>query len=442
MNATMNRQNIIHLDGDLKTKHLLMFWGNLALMWLIMALEMPIVNAQVARLPDPTLNLAAFGVAFSLALIIEGPIIQFLSLGAARSRCKKNYQKLMKFAHVLNFGLMGVHGLIAIPAIYFPLVEGVMNIPSDIAEASWRPFLFLLFWTPAIGYRRLWQGVLIAYNKSSYLPFTMGMRLLATVIALFGLGSTGYFTGAEVAALALPISVIVGMITAGIVVKKTVVVPVNDTIPPVTWKELFLFYTPLSISSFITMANRPVVAWGIALFPKTLESLAVWPVVLSFAFIFQSLTSALQELVIVLVKSGKSKQIVQRFSLQISILVTVACVVIAATPIAEWYMAEVQDLPAELLPLTTLPLILMGITPFLAGVISWLRGYNILLGETRIVAIEGGIFLAALFIGFWALTPITSMNGVVAASWVTIIAMGAEIICLQFFGTKKGVPNL
>ncbi len=437
MGTKIDRDSIINMDGDLRTKHLLLFWINLALMWLIMGLEMPIVNATIARLPNAKENLASFGVAFSIALIIEGPIIQFLSLAAAKSRCQKNYKMILKFAHILNFGLMGVHGIIAIPPIYYGLVEGVMNIPSDIAQQSWRPFLFMLFWTPAIGYRRLWQGILLAHNKSKYLPFTMAMRILAVTIGLIALVSINMFTGAEVAAIALSFSVCMGMVATALVVKKTVTIPQDPTIPLLSWKELLSFYIPLGISSFISMANRPVIAWGISLFPKTLESLATWPVVLSFVYLFQSLTSALQEMTIVLVKSPASQRIVHRFSLQLSIVISGFYLMVAFTPIGTWYMATVQGLSSELLPFTTLPLMILSFSPLLTGVICWLRGYNILRGNTRIVAIEGAIFVGGLFISFWGLMQVQTITGVTAAAIVTVIAMTCEIICLRFFGAKQ-----
>ena len=52
-----------------------------------MGLELPLVSAVVARLPDPTVSLAAYGgVVFPLALLIESPIIMLLSASTALAR--------------------------------------------------------------------------------------------------------------------------------------------------------------------------------------------------------------------------------------------------------------------------------------------------------------------------------------------------------------------
>ena len=45
----------------------------------MMAVEGPYLAAVVARLPDPTLGLAAYGVAIALAVLMEAPVIMLLS---------------------------------------------------------------------------------------------------------------------------------------------------------------------------------------------------------------------------------------------------------------------------------------------------------------------------------------------------------------------------
>lgn len=52
-----------------------LLWFPLAVMWIFMAVEQPGVNAVIARLPQAKEHLAAYGVTFSFALIIESPKI-------------------------------------------------------------------------------------------------------------------------------------------------------------------------------------------------------------------------------------------------------------------------------------------------------------------------------------------------------------------------------
>ena len=62
------------------------FWLPLAATWLMMATEGPFLAAVIARLADPTYNLAAFGVAYALALVVEAPIIMMMNVPCRLAR--------------------------------------------------------------------------------------------------------------------------------------------------------------------------------------------------------------------------------------------------------------------------------------------------------------------------------------------------------------------
>ncbi len=71
--------NAINSSGVLSSSKIFKFWLPLAATWLMMSLEGPFIAAIIARLPEPKFNLAAYGVAFSFALIIEAPVIMIMS---------------------------------------------------------------------------------------------------------------------------------------------------------------------------------------------------------------------------------------------------------------------------------------------------------------------------------------------------------------------------
>ena len=57
----------------------------LALSWLLMTTEVPLINAFLARGEEAELSLAAFGVAFAVVLVVEAPIMMVLELSIALS---------------------------------------------------------------------------------------------------------------------------------------------------------------------------------------------------------------------------------------------------------------------------------------------------------------------------------------------------------------------
>ena len=100
---------------ELTQKRIFWFWVPLAAMWLIMSAEQPSLTAIVSRLPEATKNLAAWGLTFSFALIIESPVIMLLTAGTALATHKQSYQRLLRFTHALALGLTVLHLLLALP---------------------------------------------------------------------------------------------------------------------------------------------------------------------------------------------------------------------------------------------------------------------------------------------------------------------------------------
>ena len=89
-------------------------WWPLAASWMLMSLELPAVSAIIARLPYPTINLAAYGgIVFPISLIIEAPIIMLLAASTALSKDYASYQKLRRFMMLAGGSLTLLHILVA-----------------------------------------------------------------------------------------------------------------------------------------------------------------------------------------------------------------------------------------------------------------------------------------------------------------------------------------
>ena len=245
---------------------ILKLWLPLAVMWLIMGVEQPIINAVIARLPAAKENLAAFGVTFAIALIIEGPIIQLLSAGTALADNISNYRKLLTFMHIMGIGLTLIHLILAVTPLFNGLLSKVMGIPDSVIAKSRLSFIFLIPWSAAIGYRRLWQGVLIRYKKTKAITITMLIRL-ATIVIVMGTGlATHFLEGADLAGLALSLGVISGALMSYIFVRPIVreKIPSSPKAAEVLgWNRILRFYFPLALTSFITLAARPILTAGL-----------------------------------------------------------------------------------------------------------------------------------------------------------------------------------
>ena len=131
-------------------------WFPLALSWLMMGIELPLLSAVVARLANPEVNLGAYGgVVFPLSLLIEAPIIMLLTASTKLSRDLASYKKLWRFMMIAGGGLSALHLLVAITPLFDWLVGGLLGVEDDILEASRLGMIIMTPWTWAIAHRTI-----------------------------------------------------------------------------------------------------------------------------------------------------------------------------------------------------------------------------------------------------------------------------------------------
>ena len=147
------------IDRKLNYKTIFFFWLPLASTWLMMAIEGPFLAAIIARLPDPKFNLAAFGVAFSFALIIEAPIIMIMSASTVLVKDKVSFEKLRNYTFILNIIITIIMLFILIPPVFYYITMDLINLPVAIARLTYIATFILLPWPGFIGYRRFYQGI-------------------------------------------------------------------------------------------------------------------------------------------------------------------------------------------------------------------------------------------------------------------------------------------
>jgi hypothetical protein len=402
------------------------FWLPLAAMWLMMAIEQPTIAAVITRLPAPELNLAAFGVTYSLALIVESPIIMLLTAATALARGKQSYERLLHFTHILAVGLTALHLSIALTPLYGLIVGGLIGAPVEIIEPSRRAFLLMTPWSAAVAYRRLWQGVLIRFNRTKVVPLTIAARLSVSIVILTTSLVLHRFPGASVGGLALSLGVTAAALAAYGFARSTVREHLSQPSPedrPFAWRNLLEFYVPLALTSLIGLVGQPVLSIGLARAPQPLASLAVWPVIMAFLFLGRSMAMSFQEVAVALLVDGRSFEQLRRFAMGLALALASLLALVAVTPAAHLWFQKVSGLPAELVTLAIMPTIILSLVPGLQTLISWQRGVLVHVNSTRIITQAVGlnmIVLVTVMLSAGALLP-------VAGATLASIALTASV---------------
>jgi hypothetical protein len=363
---------------SLSLRKIVRTWWPLAASWLLMGAEGPAISAVIARLPDPRINLAAYGgVVFPLALIIESPIIMLLSASVALSKDWASYRKIRTYMMVAGASLTGLHILIAFTPLYYVVVRGIMGAPEAIVEPARIGLQIMLPWTWTIAYRRFNQGVLIRFGHSRLVGAGTIIRLSADLVVLLTGLAIGTVPGIVVGTLAIAAGVTSEAIFAGIKVQPVLrdqVRPAPAVEPALTYRAFFAFYIPLVLTSLLSLIVQPMGSAALSRMPGAISSLAVWSVVTGLVFMVRSLGIAFNEVVVALLDEPGARHMLQLFTRILVVGTTAILLLVAATPLSTIWFGTVSALPPDLVALAVAATWLALPMPGLSSLQSWFQG--------------------------------------------------------------------
>lgn len=423
------------------------FWVPLAATWLMMSVEGPFLSALIARLPQEKFNLAAYGVAFSLALIIEAPVIMMMSASTALVKGRQSFIKLRNFTFALNTAMTLIMLIFLIPDIFEFITIYLIGLPQNVSDLTHLACMLLLPWPGAIGYRRFYQGILINANLTRRVAYGTIIRLMAMSITATVLFLYFDVPGVVVGASALSAGVVAEALATRFMVFATVknlAANPDITEEKTGYLQIINFYYPLALTSTIALAAHPMVAFFVGKSRFALESLAVIPVINALVFIFRSLGLSYQEVGISLIgERFVNFQVLRKFAIILGSIVAGTLLIISFSPLAEFWFRAVSGLSPELTEFAITPLRIIAVIPGLSVLLSWQRAMQVNTRRTAPVTfatiIEVGLIVLILWIGI----SLFDLVGAVAAA-IAIISgrIGANLyLMIPYFKITGELKN-
>ena len=393
----------------------------------MMSVEGPFLSAIIARMVSPKFNLAAYGVAFSFALIIEAPVILLMSASTALVKGRHSFIKLRNFTYFLNTIVTILMLVLVFPPLFYSISIGLINLPVEVAKLTHLAIIILIPWPGAIGYRRFYQGILIRNNLTRRVAYGTVVRIPTMSITALYFYLFTKVDGVVVAASALSIAVtseaIASKFMAGKIIKKLKSGDnEQDDNSQLTYRDIYRFYYPLALTSLLTLGVQPMVTFFIGQSRMALESLAVLPVIVFFVFIFRSFGMSFQEVGIALLGKKKEgyKQL-KRFVLIVGSVVVLALGVIAFTPLSKIWFHNVSGLSTELTELARIPLMILVLIPGTSFLLSFQTAILVEARNTKPISIATGIEFSTIILVLIISIKYFSAVGVVAAVLAFII---------------------
>jgi len=434
-------------DDTTSLRTIFRLWLPLAVSFELMMLEGPAVQGAIGRLADPALHLAAWGLTMSLSLLIESPVILLLATAIALVHDADSYRALRRFTLVLAAGCTALTGLLAFTPLFDAIAGHVLGQPPAIVHQARPALQIMLLWTAAIAWRRFYQGVLVRFGQTRLVSRGTAIRLGAAVIVAWLLARDGTIPGAQVAAWAIITAVVVEALAttwfALPVVRRDVLLPPvrrSPANPPLTQRAIWRFHAPLAATTLLTLLAQPLTAAALARLPNPAATLAAWPVVFLVLLVLRGGGLALQEIAVAQARQNPTAPPVhlRRFTLFVGAITSGATVLIAFTPLLDWYLGRAIELPRDLWPLVRVGVGVGVLLPFVTALGSYVRGQLMAAGATSAVyrgmAVNLALHVSLLALGVWLRLP----GMWVAASGFTLAA-AAEVAYLSRVAARLDV---
>ena len=414
-------------------RKVLVFWLPLAFAWWLMTIEGPILQGVISRKPDSETQLAAFGLLFTLQILIETPIIMLLATSNALARNRHAYRLLWRFMMCLNLLITLVALLMAFTPLLDLYLGGLLRIPAHIIAATRPGMQVMVLWGAFIGFRRFHQGIIIRFGHTRYVGLGTVLRVLVSGGTALALGALTNLAGAAIGGAALMLAVIAEALYIWRVARPDVAsllaTPLRAGQRALTYGKATQFHLPLAITSLLTMLVHPAIERGLASTAAAEQSLAAWPVVFSILLTMRAGGMAYQEVVLSLNDSESHHRSLRIFTLRLGGSLSLFMLIFAFTPLIHVYLTKILGVPAHLHTLITLGAQVGVLLPLLTTLHSYFRALLMLSYRTSAIyqAIGLGFVLTTLVV--WGGIGL-GMEGILAAALGLSLGHMVELLYL------------
>lgn len=427
------------LTGDpLTLRRLLAIYVPLALSWIMMAAEMPICTRFVNSLPDNRIQTAALLVLLSIALFIESPVIDLLATSTTLAKTRSHFESIRRFTVWLMAWTGVVHLLIAATPLFDFMMLGVLGQSREVAEAVRIPMLIMVPWSPAIGWRRHVQGVLIRNGVTKPIGLGTGVRVSTIIVVCLAGYLTHRIPGAQVAALALTSSVVAEAVfihVAGLrALGNMEWQPEDET--RLGRKELLAFHLPLTFSTMVMLTAMPATSSALGHSPDRILAMNSWQVSIALAFLLRTMTFALPEVVIANWRSGRDSWLLVRFCLGVGVSLSGLMLVLGFSGLDKVFFTQVTRADWEVANGAHVAFLACAALPTLTALTSYVKGVMTAerVTSSRLYATLSSVAVLVLIL---IVGVKSSWPGVMTAAMALTVSQFVELAILVGFVFKR-----
>ena len=404
------------------------FFTPLLLMAELTMFSHAIVAAFLARMPNPTENLAAYSIAFFFHSTMGSPLwaCQMVSLSFMRD------QQAVRRMLVFSAQVMASIGWVWIVLGATPAGDwfygSLFGLSQKVTEGARQCTLILVLMLPLVAVRSLMYALMMRARRTLLVTYGTIIRLVALGVALYLM--SGNVEGPKIGALAIIACIVVETLFSIVAARSIYGRLSTQQGPPVSYKELWIFAWPIMVMHTAEHGVNFLVSLFLGRLPRPELALAVFSVADS---ILRVLLSPLRNLTITvqsLSNSALDFPVLGRFCAQIALAFAALMTLFFIPPINHFALTKAMGLTDALADYAGLALTIGILLALSIGAAAAARGFLIASRQTKILAISSALRLVAVVtVGSIALLYDAS-NGAAVGLWALTAAFATEAVVL------------
>jgi hypothetical protein len=412
----------------------------LALTSTMMSISVPVINAGLARAPDPASQLAAFGLAFSLSIFLESPVFALQQAVVAWFR-GGSVRPLVVFSALVGLVMSGVMLVVGFTSLGETAFRSMLGTPPELVGPALRALQVAAFFPPLVAVRSAYQGILVLRGNSAPMAWGTFVRmvclggLVAWICPLLPLEPPAAAMAALVVAVVLE-TLYVGWAAATTPDRAVEASPAHHTGRGV--RERLRFLAPLALTTLLGSLTNPLIQAFISRTADPQNALAVYAVMSSLVWFLASSSLRYSSVVIALGTTEERRRRLVSFLWRFVGTSSAIAFLLILTPARHLLIDRLLGLPPELAARVYLPLGFLALQPLVAAFIAYYQG--VFTRNAQVLAVGAGSvarLVAILSLGWVGLS--LSVRGEMLGGVLLGASFMAELGALLLFG-RRGSP--
>jgi len=378
---------------------------------LVVAAVMPGLSKQflsggMARVPQATQVLAAFGLAWGLSDFLASPVWQVRQLGLVLVDGHGARRLVQGFALAAGLALSALLWTLASTPLGLWVIGDLHGVVPGLLPVVREAIFWLVPLPVVVGGIRLYSGLLVRARRTDVVSAATLLSIGTSIAAVFLLLPTTFVQSQ-------PIRLPLAVMYAGILVEVAVTLwgyrrfvrrQLGDQPTQLTYRYIMGFYWPLALVMAIQGFSRPLINLVVSRGADSTEALATLAIVYPLGLLPYGWLNELRNLPTAFATADNSRYHIRRFAAGCGLLSLFISGVMFWTPWRQVILMDLIGLSPGLADLCGPPLMILPLFPLVVMVRAYVNGVALAGHRTRAMAPSaparlGAIFVALIILG-------------------------------------------